>query len=271
MATSIMPEVSRITGLDNYNLTGRTRFDKSTGDLLKAFLSCLPFPVCLVSHNGNLYDFPLPQAELVKTGELGLNIFCVDSYVGIKEIYKNNMGTPLVEDAKPAVIEILEEKTTVEKEIQAVKILLETGEFDKEMDTVVNKSIGFGKYLPNEKSSNINESKMLIGKDENEQTPVKNSTPLFSTVQIIERKQMQSTEFNKFKKKLMFSECEYPQSFSLINLHKHLLGYSPTISHGAEADCLALLRITVVLGEKWLVWVKNNCSMFSDIKSMWQI
>ena len=30
MAT-IMSDVSRITGLDKYNLTGRTRFDKSTG------------------------------------------------------------------------------------------------------------------------------------------------------------------------------------------------------------------------------------------------
>ena len=50
MAT-IMTEVSRLTGLDNYNLKSR-----------------LPFPVCLVAHNGNLYDFPLLHAELVKTG-----------------------------------------------------------------------------------------------------------------------------------------------------------------------------------------------------------
>jgi len=57
MAT-IMPEVSRLTGLDNYNLSDQSRFDKRTGYLLKAFLSCLPFPVCLVAHNGDLYDFP---------------------------------------------------------------------------------------------------------------------------------------------------------------------------------------------------------------------
>jgi hypothetical protein len=56
----------------------------------------------------------------------------------------------------------------------------------------------------------------------------------------------------------------------LISLHEHLLGYKPTISHGAEADCLALLRITAVLGEKWLFWVKNNCSLFSDAKAMWK-
>ena len=68
---AIMPDVSRLTGLDNYNLIGQTRFDKSTGDLLKAFLSRLPFPVCLVAHNENLFDFPLLQAELAKAGCLG--------------------------------------------------------------------------------------------------------------------------------------------------------------------------------------------------------
>ena len=36
MAT-IMPEVSRLTGLDNYNLIDQRRFGKRTGQLLKAF------------------------------------------------------------------------------------------------------------------------------------------------------------------------------------------------------------------------------------------
>ena len=109
MAT-IMPEVSSITGLDNYNLTGQDKFEKSTGDLLNAFLSRLPFPVCLVAHNGNAYDFPLLRAELVKAGvEFGPNNFCVDSYVGIKEIFKMDMGSSLAECVKPADTEDIEE------------------------------------------------------------------------------------------------------------------------------------------------------------------
>ena len=51
MAT-IVPLVSDITGLDNYNLTGQSKFNKSTGDLINSFLSLLPPPVCLVAHNG---------------------------------------------------------------------------------------------------------------------------------------------------------------------------------------------------------------------------
>ena len=322
----IMPEVSNITGLDNYNLTGQASFDTSTGDMLKTFLSRLPLPVCLVAHNGNMYDFPLLQAELMKTGgELGLNILCVDSYVGIKEIYRRNTGSSLAEEANQVDKEICEDRDTVDKELQAVKTLIETGEFDKEMDAGEKKFNGVSKNpendwskninnikicvdrntvekefqavkilletgefdnemdidekksneasknQENEKSRNINNIKMFIQKNENEQTPLKYSILNARNSEIIKRKQMLSTEFFKCKKKLKFSVCDSPQSFSLIRLHEHLLGYTPRISHGAEADCLALLRITAVLGEKWLLWIKNNCSLFSETKAMWEI
>ena len=48
--------------------------------------------------------------------------------------------------------------------------------------------------------------------------------------------------------------CEYPQSLSFINLHENLLGNTKPIAKGEEADCLAFLKITVVIGEKWLGW-----------------
>ena len=67
MAT-ILPEVSVITGLDNYNLSGQATFDKETGELLNRFLARLPKPLCLVAHNVDLYDFPLLKAELEKAG-----------------------------------------------------------------------------------------------------------------------------------------------------------------------------------------------------------
>jgi hypothetical protein len=101
------------------------------------------------------------------------------SYVGPNEIFKNSMNTQLVEEAKPVDRENLEEKTD-EKELQSVKILPETGEFDKELDAVEEKSIELRQDLPNEQSI----TKMLIGKKENEQAPLKNGIPLFSTVQI---------------------------------------------------------------------------------------
>ena len=79
MAT-IMPEVTRITGLDNYNLTGQARFDNHLGDLINAFLARLPSPVCLVAHNGQMYDFPLLKSEMRQADRnLKSNILHVDS------------------------------------------------------------------------------------------------------------------------------------------------------------------------------------------------
>ena len=80
-------EVSEITGLDNYNLSGQAIFDTHTGELLNSFLSRLSAPLCLVAHNGDKYDFPLLKAELQKVGiTLPFHTLCADSYLGIKEI-----------------------------------------------------------------------------------------------------------------------------------------------------------------------------------------
>ena len=81
--------------------------------------------------------------------------------------------------------------------------------------------------------------------------------------------QILSPEKSKIRKKLSFSNQILPTSFSLLNRHMHILGIPPTQSHGAEADCLALLRTTAALGRKWINWVKNNCYLFSNCQKMW--
>ena len=161
--STIRPEVSEITGLDNYNLSGQSTFDRGTGELINNFLAHLPSPLCLVAHNGDLYDFPLLKAELEKA-EITLlsNTLCADSYVGIREIFK--------------------------------------------------------------------------------------------------RREWRSEQQNK-----------RPKSYSLINLHKHLLGVYPTQSHGAEADCLTLLRTTSVLGREWVDWLQDNSYLFSNCERMWSL
>ena len=156
----IMPEVSDITGLDNYNLFDQTTFNKTTGVLLNNFLDRLPSPICLVAHNGNAYDFPLLKAEMEKAGiQLRSDILCADSYIGIKDIFNKRKSILDVEDI--------------------------------------------------------------------------------------------------------------PQSFSLINLHKHLLCNKPTRSHGAEADCITLLKATAMLGMDWINWMERDCSLFSECMKMW--
>ena len=90
----IRPEVSEITGLDNYNLSGQATFDRGTGELLNSFLAHLTTPLCLVAHNGNKYDFPLLKAELEKVGiTLPCNTLYADFYLGIKAIVSRKEET----------------------------------------------------------------------------------------------------------------------------------------------------------------------------------
>ena len=99
------------------------------------------------------------------------------------------MNIPLTVEAKPAERENFEEKM-IEMEMQSVKILLETGEFDNEMDAVEEKYFALSQDLPNAHSINI----VFSGKKENEQIPLKNEIPLYSPVQINKGEQWQSTE-----------------------------------------------------------------------------
>ena len=82
--TPIFPDVSRMTSLDNYNLLGQAKFDTNTVKIIDGFLRRLPAPVCLVSHNGDRFDFPL-----LSGGKLKNNILCADSYIGIRSILKS--------------------------------------------------------------------------------------------------------------------------------------------------------------------------------------
>ena len=62
----VPPEVTDMTGLDNYSLETHAAFDTGASGVIQGFLSRLPKPVCLVAHNGNSYDFQLLNSELGK-------------------------------------------------------------------------------------------------------------------------------------------------------------------------------------------------------------
>ena len=82
-----------------------------------------------------------------------------------------------------------------------------------------------------------------------------------------QRRTQQSCKSKKLKKSL----SRAPKSFSLVNLHSHLLGFPPSKSHGAEEDCLTLLRTTALYGQDWIDWAQENCHLFTDCTEMWQM
>ena len=251
MAT-IRPEVSVITGLDNYNLSGQTTFDEKTGELINSFLSRLPAPLCLVAHNGDQYDFPLLKAELEKAGVTLLSeTLCADSYVGIKEIFKRR------EEAKHY------ETVNIENAVEC--------HLENENSKIPAKGLSFsGVGLKRRNLDFINSTKvsksMKITKRDTGVTPTSSNIKLKD---IKSGTKLQKNDIFRSRKKHDFIYLESPTSYSLINLHKQLLGCSPAQSHGAEADCLTLIRTTAVLGIEWIEWVQVNCYLFSRCKRMW--
>jgi len=258
--TTIMPGVTALTGLDNDNLSGQAQFDSEAVKMINTFLSRLPAPVCLVAHNGDYYDYPLLMAEIGKTGaELVEDILCVDSWVGAKDIFHNR--------------EVLKKELVAKEEMEALTKLIEDGEFDEDFDS----DDSFENSDCNKRKTPFTDQdevfkKSRIEEKENETTPVR---PKISSedkvapfvVKTKSSSQTSVTSFFKSKKKLNFSDSV--QSFSLINLHKTLLGVAPSQSHGAEVDCLALLRVTAALGQDWITWSMENCYKISDMKPMW--
>ena len=238
----IVPLVSDLTGLDNYNLSGQSKFNKTTGHLINNFLSCLPSPICLVAHNGTTYDFPLIKAELEKVGiQLNPEVLCADSLHGIKKIFQVKSENVIFSN-------------DLRKEIRVASELLNAGMFQSEL-------------LEGQVALPIKENTSRLLKDQNELTPpgkCRNTSSCFAP-----RKQFPGNAKSRISKKLSFSSKGTPTSFTLLNLHSHLLGVPPAQSHGSEADCMALLRITAVLGSDWINWMKENCYPFVKCDKMW--
>ena len=269
--STIVPLVSSMTGLDNYNLTGQSKFDRNIGNLIKIFLSCLPSPVCLVAHNGSQYDFPLLKAEMEKAGtKLGSEILCADSYLGIKTVLKD--------------------REQISSELKAVTELANSGEFDRHMmegtcaqlktriesDKVKHLSCSSnrtqGHLIHQEVDHSMRGISMsTFSKQENESTPTRSISLLYPKHRPKKCKEIYYADKSKCKKKLNFSESNMPTSFSLINLHKHFFGCPPNKSHGAEVDCLALMRVTAVLGNDWLEWAQKNSTQFEKYEAMWRM
>ena len=251
---SIRPEVSEITGLDNYNLSGQSTFDRNTGELINNFLVRLPAPLCLIAHNGDLYDFPLLMAELEKA-EISLlsETLCADSYVGIKDIFKRR------EESIQSMIDKKSQVTDLDKQCK---------DLESENSNTLKKGLSFSKVgskrckyvsLPNV-SKSLKFTKRQIKFASTTNSRLNDHTA-----------QLQNTGIFKSKKRMDSTNIGSPSSYSLINLHKHLLGCYPTKSHGAEADCLALLKTTAMLGREWLKWVEESCQLFSNCKQMWSL
>merc|ERR1719342_2070948 len=254
--------------------------------MINSFLKRLPEPVCLVAHNGDFYDFPLLIAEICKTGEtISSDILCTDTYIGIKEIILRR--------------EKIQKDKLTEEEDSAANDLIIAGAFDSDEDDLFTEASdenkrkvedvfdetedGFKKLKVDkfvdcyeeitdvfmDSKENLTKRKTL--EEENENTPKRTSA--VASVSNIRKSsktsQVSVKKYFKAKKRLSYSLCDTVKSYSLINLHKTMIGVDPTVSHGAEADCFTLMRVTSALGLDWITWAQEHCQPVNQIKPMW--
>lgn len=85
----IQDKASEITGLKNSNLNNQPVF-KNRIHTINTFLKELKWPVCLVAHNGNRFDFKILRAEYCDVGQdLPDNLLCIDSLSYFRQISKD--------------------------------------------------------------------------------------------------------------------------------------------------------------------------------------
>lgn len=76
----ISDDATRLSGLTSEMLKEQPQFGANTVSTINSFLGHLPPPVCLVSHYGYGFAFPLLKAEVRKCGKSLLEgVFCADS------------------------------------------------------------------------------------------------------------------------------------------------------------------------------------------------
>lgn len=93
----ISSEASSLTGLYNENLLNQKDMDPDLVHLVNLFLRRLEPPVCLVSHNGFRFDFPLLKAELQSIDcRLLDGILCIDTW----EMCRDLDGSPVLDRSR---------------------------------------------------------------------------------------------------------------------------------------------------------------------------
>lgn len=84
----ITPTVSYMTGLNNNELKKQPIFSEEIVEMLQNFLNLYEKPICLVAHNGNNFDYPILQKEIINTGKsLDDDILCIDSLLCFRNLY----------------------------------------------------------------------------------------------------------------------------------------------------------------------------------------
>ncbi|XP_077283817.1 three prime repair exonuclease 2 [Arctopsyche grandis] len=95
----ISDRVEEITGLSNKLLDKENRFNEQGASLIKAFIELQMSPVCIVSHNGCGFDFPILRAEFARVNvSLPDDVLCTDTLQMFRCILKESNHVPVMDE-----------------------------------------------------------------------------------------------------------------------------------------------------------------------------
>ena len=239
----IPDKVTDLTGMTNELLENQPKFSGSTITLIRAFLSHLPQPVCIVAHNGHNYDFPLLKAELSKIGkEDDIEAFVVDSLPVLRKIIPSN-------------------------EDEDLEALVDLGVFDEDMGDVDSKKQKLEVCLRQDEIDELKTSDTFEtpGKSKPCHPPkIGHSHSRRKTSELLSLERRKNGA--RVKKRLNFGK---PQSYSLPLLHEFVFGTKPKLSHGANVDTNSLIRVCAFNADAFVREVSKNYSPFAKTKRMW--
>ena len=317
--TQIPHRVASLTGLDNFILEDQGHFDTDAVDQIKCFLRRLVKPICLVAHNGKVFDFPLLVAEVLGCGGAmeDAGLLCMDSLVTLKTIDEKELK---VVDEEIAGVEAISALGAFDDDDFGEEAGISKMEWDEGGDvsryhSALSSPTGNGEshnyQLPNtppksdpfehavlsppvvhsfqspDSSSHVLHTDAVSASTtgpstdgDEEVTPERPIvapdvppplSPKANKRAKLKRQSQQAqpttaTAAKSARKRLDFG-ARAP-SYSLPRLHEHLFGRAPAISHGAEADCLALMRVCAFKGVRATV-NSTDCFKLSAIKPMW--
>lgn len=230
----IHPKVQTLTGLSNELLQHAPVFKRIVKSLIM-FLKDLTRPVCLVAHNGNVFDFKILLAECNDAGvTLPEDLLCVDSLTGFRAILKNsNLTYRDFEHIQKLSLESRKSDETISDE----DIL--TDDEDEWSDL----------NLTNEELDEIDDICSSLSEFEE---------PACKPVNTQRSKAIR----NVFAKKTATND------FKLTSLYKRLLNKEEINAHRAEVDCLILAECIVAIKQDFLPWADDNCKLLTEIKPL---
>ncbi|XP_063369548.1 uncharacterized protein LOC134657901 [Cydia amplana] len=231
-------KVVELTGFTNKLLEHAPTFKQKTKSLV-AFLEELEKPVCLVAHNGNIFDYKLLQTEFNEAGEtLPRDLLCVDSIIGFRKLLK---GTTI--DYKTLEVSPQRDEDLITDDEDEWPDINVSNEDWQEIDDIC---LSLSDMSCEDIDENAKEEKGT--KTSNEKIRKKKTEAI---KRVMDKKPKPDKE-----------------SFALTALYKRLLNREEQNAHRAEADCFMLLYCVVAMKSDFLPWADDSCKKLTEIRPL---